>query len=67
MPLEFPIVPDQLRPDDPAFQAEIDSRVHRLLDTHEVPYHTLTGSIEERQRQVRALVSGVAGRGAAGR
>src|SRR5207302_2059234 len=39
LPIEFPIVPDELRPDDPAFQAEIDSRVHRLLDTHEVPYH----------------------------
>src|SRR5205807_9301849 len=67
LPIEFPIVPDELRPDDPAFQAEIDSRVHRLLDTYGVPYHTLTGSIEERQDRVRALVSDVADRGAAGR
>jgi nicotinamide riboside kinase len=56
LPVEFPIVLDGLRPDDPAFQADIDRRVRDLLDHHGVDHHTLTGSVEERQHQVRRIV-----------
>jgi nicotinamide riboside kinase len=55
LPIEFPIVLDGLRPDDPAFQADIDGRIKHLLDSHDVRYETLTGPIEERQAQVRKL------------
>ena len=55
LPIEFPIVLDGLRPDDTAFQADIDGRIKRLLDSHDVRYETLTGSVEERQEQVRKL------------
>ncbi len=53
LPIEFGIVLDGLRPDDPEFQADIDRRVVHLLDTYDVARHTLTGSVEERQSQVR--------------
>jgi nicotinamide riboside kinase len=56
LPVEFPIVLDGLRPDDPAFQADIDRRVVDLLKGADVAFHTLTGTIEERQDQVRKAV-----------
>ncbi len=59
LPVEFPIVLDGLRPDDPSFQADIDGRIHHLLQTADVSFHTLTGSVEARQAQVRAAVRGV--------
>ena len=54
LPIEFPIVLDGLRPDDAGFQADIDRRMRHLLDAADVSYETLTGSVEERQDQVRA-------------
>lgn len=56
LPIEFPIVLDGLRPDDTEFQADIDVRIRHLLDTADVRYVTLTGSVEERQEQVREVV-----------
>lgn len=56
LPIEFPIVLDGLRPDDPEFQKDIDKRVLRLLDSHGIVYETITGSVEERlEKIVRAL------------
>lgn len=48
LPIEFGIVPDGLRPSDPAFQKDIDERIVRVLDAYDVKYETLTGSVEER-------------------
>jgi nicotinamide riboside kinase len=56
LPIEFPIVPDGLRPLDPDFQKEIDERMVRLLDLHDVRYEPLTGSVEERIEQLTARV-----------
>lgn len=56
LPIEFPIILDGLRPDDPAFQADIDRRIRHLLDTGDVEYQVLKGSVEERSDQVRAVV-----------
>jgi len=56
LPIEFPIVPDGLRPIDPGFQSDIDRRLLDLLRSHSVDYQTLRGSVEER---VRALVDAV--------
>jgi nicotinamide riboside kinase len=55
LPIEFPIVLDGVRPDDTGFQADIDRRMKSLLDSHDIEHHTLTGSIEERQEQVREI------------
>src|SRR5438270_968836 len=57
LPVEFPIVLDGLRPDDAGFQADIDRRIRGLLETHDVPFTTVTGSIDDRQHQVRELVT----------
>jgi hypothetical protein len=56
LPVEFPIVLDGLRPDDTGFQADIDGRIVKLLEIHDVSFDTLTGTIEERQGQVRRTV-----------
>ncbi len=48
LPIEFGIVPDGLRPDDPDFQADIDRRILELLHSHDIRYSTLTGSVSER-------------------
>ena len=56
LPIEFPIVLDGLRPDDTAFQSDIDRRIRHLLDGGDVKYQTLSGSVEQRQEQVRAAL-----------
>lgn len=48
LPIEFGIVEDGLRPNDPAFQEEIDRRMLSLLDTHDIRHQTLRGTVEER-------------------
>ena len=56
LPIEFGIVPDGLRPMDPDFQEDIDKRIRRLLETHDIVYETLTGSVDERMHAlIRAL------------
>ena len=56
LPVEFPIVLDGLRPDDSAFQADIDRRITDLLKGEDVAFHTLTGSVDARREQVRTVV-----------
>lgn len=53
LPIEFPIVLDGLRPDDPGFQKDIDTRVLRLLASHDLDHETVTGTVEERLEQIR--------------
>ncbi|HVL33669.1 MAG TPA: ATP-binding protein [Actinomycetota bacterium] len=48
LPIEFPIVPDGLRPEDPTFQKDIDTRIVALLERYSVGFETLTGSVDER-------------------
>jgi nicotinamide riboside kinase len=56
LPIEFPIVPDGLRPMDPDFQAEIDERMRHLLSVYDIPSMTLTGSVEERLDKFEAAL-----------
>ena len=56
LPIEFPIVLDGLRPDDPEFQQDIDRRVVSLLRAHDLDYVTLTGSVEERLVQIESYL-----------
>jgi nicotinamide riboside kinase len=48
LPIEFDIVPDGLRPLDPAFQKEIDKRMIALLEENAISFGTLRGSVQER-------------------
>jgi deoxyadenosine/deoxycytidine kinase len=57
LPIEFPIVLDGLRPDDPEFQKDIDERLLGLLRSHGIDYETITGSIEERIEKIEKLLS----------
>jgi hypothetical protein len=54
LPIEFPIVLDGLRPDDPAFQEDIDKRVLSLLHGNDIDYFAVKGSVEERLEQIDA-------------
>jgi nicotinamide riboside kinase len=58
LPVEFGIVPDGLRPMDPDFQMDIDRRLLELLDTYDVKYSTLTGSVEDRLDGLVGAVDG---------
>ena len=57
LPIEFPIVLDGLRPDDPAFQKEIDERILELLAAHAVAYDTITGSVAARLAAIEASLA----------
>lgn len=59
LPVEFPIVLDGLRPDDPEFQADIDSRMRKILEINDVGYETLTGSVENRLDDARGLLEAI--------
>ena len=56
LPIEFPIVLDGLRPDDTNFQAEIDQRMTHLLHAHDVEHHHLTGTVEQRRKEVLRVI-----------
>lgn len=56
VPIEFPIETDGLRSADAEYQANIDFLIKNILETTEVPYITVTGSVEERKAQVEAEI-----------
>ena len=56
LPIEFPIVPDGLRPEDPEFQKDIDARILDILHTYDVQYYRVTGSVDERVRQSLEII-----------
>jgi nicotinamide riboside kinase len=56
LPIEFPIVPDGLRPLDPEFQAEIDDRMRHILTSYDIGHTTLTGSVEDRLAKLNAAL-----------
>ena len=56
LPIEFPIVLDGLRPDDPGFQKDIDERIRGLLRANDIDHETITGGIDERVEKIEALL-----------
>lgn len=56
LPVEFGIVADGLRPMDPEFQADIDRRIVGLMQTYDIKYATLTGTVQERMDALMASV-----------
>ena len=58
LPIEFPIVLDGLRPNDPEFQKDIDDRIVTLLGGHGFSYVTVTGTVEERLDRIGADLDG---------
>jgi len=58
LPIEFPIVPDGLRPEDPEFQQEIDERLLAILKFHDLEHCTIRGSVEQRLKEIENLLEG---------
>lgn len=56
LPIEFPIVLDGLRPDDPEFQKDIDNRILGLLRAHDIEYETITGTVDARIDKIETLL-----------
>lgn len=56
LPIEFDIVDDGLRPLDPEFQKNIDIEYKQFLDKENIDYHTITGSVEEREEQLMQII-----------
>jgi predicted ATPase len=56
VPIEFPVETDGVRSADSEYQEQIDFLIKNILDTNELPYITVTGSVEERVAQVNAEI-----------
>lgn len=56
-PIEFPIESDSVRSTDIDYQKEIDGSIRDLLEREEVPYITVSGSVEERIKIIKATLS----------
>lgn len=56
IPPEFPIEDDGGRYTDPDLQFRLDKETKLIMDSNHIPYHTITGSIEERTNQVRNIL-----------
>lgn len=56
LPIEFPLEDDGVRFTDKEFQQAHDKEVKLILDYYHIPYHSLTGSLADRVRQVRLIV-----------
>ena len=52
-PIEFPVVDDGVRSVDEEFRKQIDNYIKDILDTREIPYITVTGTVEERVNQIK--------------
>lgn len=51
-PIEFPLEKDGVRFEDTRFQKQIDKKILEILDTFNIQYEELTGSIDERVQKV---------------
>lgn len=57
VPIEFEIEDDGERSIDKAFQTQIDFLIKNILETTNIDYITVTGSVEERKAQVEAALN----------
>lgn len=57
LPVEFPIEDDGVRSTDVENQAKIDFLIKNLLDTSGVNYITVTGTVEERVKQIENVLN----------
>lgn len=56
-PIEFPVVDDGVRSTDEDFRADVDFMIKNFLDCAGVKYHTITGTVEERIKQIDELLA----------
>ncbi|MCK5833759.1 ATP-binding protein [bacterium] len=56
-PGEFPVSDDGVRTPDPFYQAQVDGMILAILKLFSVPYYEVHGDINQRIREVKALIS----------
>lgn len=56
VPIEISLEDDGIRPPGKDFQISHDRCLKALLDYYRIPYHTITGTIEERMEQIRRIM-----------
>lgn len=57
VPIEFDLVDDGVRSNDVIKQARIDFLIKNILDTANIPYITVHGTVEERTAQIEEALS----------
>ena len=55
-PIEFPLVEDGVRSVDEQFQKDVDMKIQQFLKNYDIPYITITGSVEERLEQLKKVI-----------
>lgn len=58
-PIEFPITADGVRSMDEEFRTEIDKNIKNSLEGLGIQYHTITGTVEERIKQIDKIIQDV--------
>ena len=56
LPIEFPLIDDGVRYTDVDFQKQHDKETKLIMDYWRIPYHTITGSLDERVEQVKNIL-----------
>lgn len=57
IPIEFPVVDDGVRSTNEEFRKEIDFLIKNILDCAKIPYHIITGTVDERIAQVDSILN----------
>lgn len=58
VPIEFDVIDDDgFRPLDKDYQILVDREIKLLLDFYHIPYHTLTGTVEQRINKVKNIIN----------
>lgn len=55
-PIEFAVVNDGVRSMDEEFRKKVDVNIKKILEVNKIPYHTITGTVEERIKQLEELL-----------
>ena len=56
-PIEFPVVDDGVRSTNEEFREQVDFLIKNILDTAQIKYHTITGTVEERIKQIDEILA----------
>lgn len=56
-PIEFDVVDDGVRSTDENFRSQVDFLIKSILDSANIKYHTITGTVEERIGKVDAILN----------
>lgn len=57
LPVEFPLEIDHVRPADVEYQKAVDTNIQQILQEYRLPYECITGSLDDRCKQVVRLLT----------